>query len=254
MSYENACYVSESAARSNCLSGPLLTPNRTANEMAFSAMKKLLSFIILTVVACLSTPNVWATGQIPDVVHYGDKTFILIGLVGELPEPSLFGIEPAPSSTANWRGYFSEYSIVEGRLVLTRMTVNSKSAEYPAINGVEANLEIGKDCFEHKGEEICSSDGGVYLDIGLDLSFTGKIRIATNFVEELYVHMGFQKPSAFGTVVDLSFEDGLLVGIVDRSEDAAEIRGRFHEEYYGQGRIPEDAVRKAFSLEMEPLR
>jgi hypothetical protein len=54
-------------------------------------------------------------------------------------------------------------------------------------------------------------------------------------------------------VIDLSFEDGLLVGSVDRSEDAAAIRGKFQEEYYGRGQIPHDAVRKAFSLEMEPL-
>jgi hypothetical protein len=66
--------------------------------------------------------------------------------------------------------------------------------------------------------------------------------------------MGFQKPSAFGTVIDLSFEDGLLVSSVDRSEDAAEIRGKFRDEYYGEGQIPEDAVSKAFSLQMEPLQ
>lgn len=203
---------------------------------------------------CLLPLSAWGTGQISDVVHYENKTYSLIGLAGTLPEPSDFGIEPAETSTANWRGYYSEYSIVEDRLVLTQLTVNSRFEEYPSINGVEADLDIGKDCFEHLGEERCFSDGGVYLDIGLDFSFTGKIRIATDFIDELYVHMGFQKPSAFETVIDLTFEDGLLVDISDRSEDAAEIRGRFQKEYYGQGEIPEDAVRKAFSLEMETLQ
>ena len=140
------------------------------------------------------------------------------------------------------------------RLVLSQITINSKSGDYPPINNVQADLEIGKQCFESKGEEYCSSDGGVYMDVGVRLTFTGKIRIAADFIGELYVHMGFQKPSAFETVIDLSFEDGLLVSTEDRSEDAAKIRGKFKEEYYGQGKIPEDAVRKAFSLEMEPLQ
>ena len=229
-------------------------PKRPVNESACRSMKILQMLIKLTMAACLLPLSAWGTGQIPDVVHYDKKTFSLIGLVGTLPEPSNFGIEPAGTSTANWRGYYSEYSIIGDQLVLTQLTVNSKSEEYPTINGVEADLEIGKECYEHEGEERCFSDGGVYLDIGLDLSFTGKIRIATDFIDELYVHMGFQKPSAFETVIDLSFEDGLLVGILDRSEDAAEIRGRSQKEYYGQGQIPEDAVRKAFSLEMEPLQ
>jgi hypothetical protein len=229
-------------------------PKRTVIKLVNKTTKKRLSQCKLALLACLLPHLAAATGQISDVVHYGDKTYGLIGLVGALPDPTRFGIEPVFSSTANWRGYFSEYSIIENRLVLTRLTVNAKSGEYPTINGIEADLEIGKDCFEHKGEERCHSDGGVYVDVGLDFSFTGKIRIATDFIDELYVHMGFQKPSAFGTVIDLSFEDGLLVSSVDRSEDAAEIRGKFRDEYYGEGQIPEDAVSKAFSLQMEPLQ
>ncbi|MEM4721362.1 MAG: hypothetical protein QXT73_04810 [Candidatus Methanomethylicaceae archaeon] len=40
--------------------------------------------------------------------------------------------------------------------------------------------------------------------------FIGKLRLAKDFIQELYVHMGFQKPSAYQTVLDLLFEEGYL--------------------------------------------
>ena len=56
-----------------------------------------------------------------------------------------------------------------------------------------------------------SDDEARYKDINLFVSsFTGKLRIARGFIDELHIHMGFPKPSAFKTVLDLTFEGGQL--------------------------------------------
>lgn len=49
-------------------------------------------------------------------------------------------------------------------------------------------------------------DGFIYPNINLPFSFTGKLRLARDFIREFYIHMGFQKPTAYKTVMDLSFD------------------------------------------------
>jgi len=39
------------------------------------------------------------------------------------------------------------------------------------------------------------------------------------YIEERYVHMGFQAPTAFRKVLDLTLENGRLVKHEDRSKD-----------------------------------
>jgi hypothetical protein len=41
--------------------------------------------------------------------------------------------------------------------------------------------------------------------VGIPLSFSEKQRLAREFIDKLYVHTGFQKLSAFRTVLDISF-------------------------------------------------
>ena len=79
--------------------------------------------------------------------------------------------------------------------------------------------------------------------------FTGKLRLARGFIEDLYVHMGFQKPSAFETVLDISLEEGKITDIKDRSQEAAKIRGQFKKRYVSEDSIA--IIKKAFDLDME---
>ena len=60
--------------------------------------------------------------------------------------------------------------------------------------------------------------------------------------------MGFQKPSAFETVLDFRFEEGKLLEVKDRSAEAKARRGAFkkrYEEVRGWG------IEEAFSLDMD---
>jgi len=97
-------------------------------------------------------------------------------------------------------------------------------------------------CKEHKLT-------GILKDIKIRVSFTGKIRLSKDFIQELYVHQGFQKPSAFKTVIDLKFEDGRIMESNDRSKEVAAIRGRFKEGYETTGLIKR--IKDAFSLDMD---
>ena len=99
-----------------------------------------------------------------------------------------------------------------------------------------------------------SDDEALYKDINLPVSFfTGKLRIARGFIDELYIHMGFPKPSAFKTVVDLTFEAGKLKGTKNRSREMMKKRGTFkklYNKHCKNGKIGQ-AVEEAFSLDMD---
>jgi hypothetical protein len=79
--------------------------------------------------------------------------------------------------------------------------------------------------------------------------FTGKIRLARDFINELYIHMGFQKPTAFRTVLDVTINNGKIINIKDRSADMEKKWGAFKKRYEN-GDMTE-TIEEAFSLDME---
>jgi hypothetical protein len=118
------------------------------------------------------------------------------------------------------------------------MTLRVNNEDYKPINGVMPILDSGQ---------------ATYKNINIRVPFTGQIRLAKDFIWELYVHMGYQKPSAFETVIDLKFENGQIVEISDRSKEVAEIRGGFSNHYNKRrGLIGVfRRIKQAFSLDME---
>jgi hypothetical protein len=61
--------------------------------------------------------------------------------------------------------------------------------------------------------------------------------------------MGYQKPTAFKTVLDIILDNGQVVEIKDRSQEMEKKRGRF-KEHYESGSIVQ-GIDDAFSLAME---
>ena len=118
------------------------------------------------------------------------------------------------------------------------MTVNEEKGNYNPINGIFPTIE---------------QYGATYEDINLRVFFTGQIRLVKDFIWELYVHMGFQKPSAFKTVLDLTFDNGRMMEIEDRSKEVFEIRGGFKRDYETSRGIIRvfKRIKEAFSLDME---
>lgn len=153
---------------------------------------------------------------------------------GHLVTPQDYGMEPIPISTACWRGFYSTYVIKDELIFLETMTTSIKDGNYQPINKISPRL------VNHKYE---------YRNVNLRVPFTGKLRIAKDFIWDHYVHMGFQKASAFKVVLDLSFKDGKLQNINDISAEAEKRRGEFKQRY-GAGNIPQ-GIDEAFSLDLD---
>jgi hypothetical protein len=61
-------------------------------------------------------------------------------------------------------------------------------------------------------------------NINLPILYTGSILITKNFIRDRYVHMGFQSPFSYETVIQLTFKDGKLVSSKNISDIAKSIR------------------------------
>ena len=184
------------------------------------------------------------TAQITDTFLFKGKSYELIGITGgDLFSSQDFGIEADCMDTGCWDGFYSTYEIIDRVIFLKDMTIllaPRKDGKYKAINNVLP--------------QRTPFDEALYKDIYLHVSsFTGKIRIAKGFIDELYVNMGFPKPSAFKTVLDLTFEDGKLIETKNRSNEMMKKRGAFkklYNEHCKSGKIGQ-AVGEAFSLDMD---
>ena len=145
--------------------------------------KKYLTLFLIFFVSI-----VWATGQISDSLHLDGKEYSILSVRGRLLYPSDFGIKASPPHTANVHGYYSEYRIENGKLFLSKITINSKDSKYPSINGVEADLDENKACYKHpkKNIDFCTTDGGVYKNVNKLTPLTGKLLLGRDFIKERY--------------------------------------------------------------------
>jgi hypothetical protein len=154
------------------------------------------------------------TAQIPDRVRYKGESYALVGIKGSrLLSPQNFGMTPTMIHTACYRGYYAEYSCTDGKLVLTTLTVKTANDKYKEINGIRPVRDPQEFSTAH-----------TYTGLNIATAFSGGLLIAKDFIQEMYVHMGFQKPLAFKTVIELLFENGQLVNEIDYSEKMVQIR------------------------------
>ncbi len=179
------------------------------------------------------------TAQVPDTFIYKGEKYELVGVEGgELIYPEQFGMEPKMMHTACYRGFYATYELTEDGLYLRELTLNEKNDRYLPIAGVypgKPNDSYGR--------------GAKYYNLNLSVNFTGKIRIAKDFIEELYVHMGFQKPTAFKTVLDITLQEGKIVAVEDKSEEMKQKRGEFKKRYERSSIF--QRIEEAFNLDMD---
>lgn len=180
------------------------------------------------------------TAQITDHVIYQNTPYQLIGVKGSwLPNPGDYGLTPTMISTACYRGYYCDYTVRESRLLLTHLVIRVLEDDPPPIEGVAPIIGVRRklgdkefppppmrgmyESFATDGHYI-NYDGAIYADLKVKTHFTGGLLIAGDFINSMYVHMGFQKPTSFKTVLELVFEDGELTSARDHSETMAERR------------------------------
>ncbi|NVM18646.1 MAG: hypothetical protein HWN80_13095 [Candidatus Lokiarchaeota archaeon] len=155
------------------------------------------------------------TGQVPDTLIYRNNEYSIVGLKGEdLPSPFDYDLRPVSPHTANWRGFVMNFIIVEKCLELDEMnvTVEDTKKKHPIINDVKPKA---------KKEGLINLK---YENLKLKTQFSGKMLIAKDFIDSMYVHMGFQSPISFDTVIELEFSDGNLLSVKDMSEKMKKYR------------------------------
>ncbi len=189
------------------------------------------------------------TAQMSDIFYVKEKKYFLVAmseLIGF--DPRKYGIIPAPISTACWRGYLCVYDVTQKRLYLRDLYINSKNSVYPDINCV---------CAFPKAKSDIGLFGGAhwYGHLNIPIEYSGKILIGNDFIQEYYIHMGFQMPWSYKNLIELDFENGVLTNTVNHSEAARKIRKEiirspeeFKKALYGKNSA--DFIKKCFSTDM----
>lgn len=153
------------------------------------------------------------TVQISDRICFDGEEFSIIGVKGDFFTPRQFGMEPEKIHTACYRGFFATYELTDEFLLLRKLTIKEKQGNYQAISGVEPQI----------GEHVA-----IYSGLAEVVFFKGQLTLAKDFISEYSTHtIGYQPPRAFKTVLEITFEDGRVIEIKDRSKEMNQKRGSF---------------------------
>jgi hypothetical protein len=160
------------------------------------------------------------TAQIDDRFAFQEGLYCLAGISeGDLFDPSVLELDPSGTSTACYRGYAAIFGLCDSRLILDRLHINLLSSDGddvvgPIINGVApTGSQSQHDWFNNH-----------YQGLNYHFEYSGGLLIADDFIEDLYVHMGFHPAWKYGKVIELIFEHGVLRRVWDRSSKMDEIR------------------------------
>lgn len=170
------------------------------------------------------------TAQIHDTFNYEGEDFSITDLSSPLnwsPTKNL-GLRPEMASTACWRGYQISLKINDShhleidklgiQLILRNMTKNrAQGFVGPSINGIHPLTSSGK------GFDFFNNH---YKGIGLKVTYSGKIEIASDFIDDMYVHMGFQHSNRYRKVFRLHFDEGRLIKEENISDEMEKERER----------------------------
>ena len=163
------------------------------------------------------------TAQFPDSFIYNDKEYDLVAYSAEEPfNPTQLGFNPVGACSACWRGYIAKYSLeADENLILKDLSLSLfevTGMEMKAIRGKSINGVLPAQ------DDHLSFLNNHYENINLSLRYTGGMLIVDDFIQDLYVHMGFHPAWKYREVHELIFEEGRLRSANDRSAEMAEIR------------------------------
>ncbi|MFP5352454.1 MAG: hypothetical protein ACLGIB_07825 [Actinomycetota bacterium] len=151
------------------------------------------------------------TAQVHDRMRWRGADFLVVGVDGPpLFDPLEHGLDPAPTTTANWRGWVATYEIRDDRLLLAELTdvghPRGPDATNPVLRGVEPRQEGERGPFR-------------YEHLEWPLAFSGRLIIAKGFIQSLYRHMGFHPAWKFEESWELDLDQGRLTSSRDLSEE-----------------------------------
>ncbi len=157
------------------------------------------------------------SAQFEDIYIFQNKSYSIIkAKPSACFEPKEYGLEPdTDCCSACWKGFHAVFSIVEKRLFIKDLFIETKDQIYPSIAGVQVKFQKEVDYFTFFP---------VYESLSLFVPYTGKLLVGEGFLKEYYVHLGYQRLWAYQEVKELIFKDGILVEINDLSNLAAQLR------------------------------
>jgi hypothetical protein len=171
--------------------------------------------------------------------------YILIGMSGgDLASPEQFGMQmPDLHDGCNQVFYHAMYEFTWDTLYLKELTFREKNENYISSGGT------GQTKYFHQAAN-CTPNASI--------SFTGKIRLAKEFIKEPYINMGYQKAMAFKTVLDITLKDGQVIKVKNRSLEMEQKRGALKQCYkplnrqeYSKSLNKLEKILYTFSLDMD---
>lgn len=128
----------------------------------------------------------------------GDR-YDLIGIAGgDLVPPDQLGPEPKELHTT----HRFTFELTPEALYFRGRTAEGDNVRYLPLGAIQTS----KNSRKNAASDLCMA-----------LSFTGKIRLAKDPIEDAYVPTGHQKALAYRTVLDIAIQAGRLTDVMDRS-------------------------------------
>ncbi len=154
------------------------------------------------------------TAQISDPVLYQGKCYDLAGENGTgLFDPGEHGMNPIGKCTACWRGFICAYRVGDQALRLDQLSI-CLNGPAPVLFGIQP---------KSFGAESSLFDF-VYEELNYKVPYSGGLLLGLDFIDELYVHMGFHPAWKYREVHELIFDAGNLIQAADRSKEIAQFR------------------------------
>ncbi len=163
------------------------------------------------------------TAQIGDKYTFKDKGYSIVATSEPVSfNPKEYGLEVQHICTACWRGYWCEYEISESGIILKKLFVHTADDKYPDIDGVQVN--VNREPIEYMGHRV-------YMDLSLNITYTGKILLGDKLLSKYRINLGHPSPWEYKELKEFVFENGSLTTINDYSEIAKEIRKLAEEKF-----------------------
>lgn len=163
------------------------------------------------------------TAQISDSFIFEGRDYAIAGKKGTgLFDPTLYDMTPVGRCSSCWRGFVCTYAIEEQHLILDRLEIHLDKPAPPLFGVQPVPQSSSSPVFD-----------AVYENLQHHVSYTGGLLLARDFIQELYVHMGFHPAWKYREVHELIFKDGRLIEHTDCTERMAELRRKLAQKPLG---------------------
>ena len=153
------------------------------------------------------------TKQIQDTIIFNGKSFNILALSCDLDfSPAKeFGVDLTMWRTANYRGFWCEYIIMNRKFLIHTMTVYTKNGQYPTIHSVNPMPE--KRAYDlSKTVNFRIPIPWQYKDLDYPYFYSGKLVI------EIQENVINYSEKLVNSVLELEIDQGILISVNDISK------------------------------------